>query len=189
MTTLAIRSMNLVFVSLTGLLPVALTACGSDASNTTRARDRTSILEPRDPATLAGAGASERARHDPNFIARVSSRAPQDPPPPRPSTKEQCDACAGLWGVFGIEEIESCICKTSDEGRDCSDGNDCQGECLLHDDAEFHVMDQGNPPRGYYLGQCARYDVTFGCFRHVPSGITTELPLTPEEAGPYICVD
>jgi len=91
--------------------------------------------------------------------------------------------------VHGIEPVETCICKTNDEGDSCTDGNDCQGECLLDDDTEFHVMDQGDPSRGYYRGHCARYDTTFGCFRHLPPGIETELPLTPEEAGPYVCVD
>ena len=110
-------------------------------------------------------------------------------PPPRPTTKAGCDACKGQWARHGIAEGESCICKTNDEGHDCRDGNECQGECLLADDAVFHVMDQGDPPRGYYEGRCASYDTTFGCFRHVPADIGSQLPLTPEEAGPFVCVD
>ena len=163
---LAILSMAAFVGPLTGAL-----GCSSDASDAARSPQ----------------GSSERAR-DPERFAR-SARAPQDPPPPRPSTPEACDACHGLWAVHGIEPIETCICKTNDEGHDCTDGDDCQGECLLDDDAEFHVMDRGDPARGYYQGHCARYDTTFGCFRHVPPGIATELPLTPEEAGPYVCVD
>jgi hypothetical protein len=160
----------LALAALVGLLAGAV-GCGSDAS------DKAS--SPRGSSGLA---------RDPERFARTA-RAPQDPPPPRPSTPEACDACHGLWAVHGIEPIETCICKTNDEGDACTDGNDCQGECLLDDDAEFHVMDQGDPSRGYYQGRCARYDTTFGCFRHVPPGIETDLPLTSEEAGPYICVD
>jgi hypothetical protein len=133
-----------------------------------------------------GADASDSARI-PRGSSRFESQDP--PPPPRPSTLEECAACHGLWAVHGIEPVETCICKTHDEGHDCTDGSDCQGECLLADDAVFHVMDQGDPPRGYYQGQCASYDTTFGCFRHVPPGIETELPLTADEAGPYVCVD
>jgi hypothetical protein len=107
----------------------------------------------------------------------------------RPSTKEQCDACQGLWAAHGIEPEETCICKASDEGRECTDGKDCVGECLLDEDAEFHVMDQGTPARGYYKGHCASHDTTFGCFRHIPADIQSQLPLTPEEAGEFICVD
>jgi hypothetical protein len=139
---------------------------------------------------LAGlTGCSADVSGSPRTPPRSSSLAPQDPPPPPPSTQEECAACHGLWGVHGIEPIETCICKTHDEGHDCTDGADCEGECLLADDAQFHVMDQGDPPRGYYVGHCASHQTTFGCFRHVPPGIETELPLTPEEAGPYVCVD
>jgi hypothetical protein len=125
----------------------------------------------------------------PRSVARTSHLSPQDPPTSRPSTKEACDACQGLWGAHGIEADETCICKADDEGTECLDGDACRGECLLNDDAEFHVMDQGNPPRGYYKGHCASYDTTFGCFRHIPADIGSQLPLTPEEAGPFICVD
>jgi hypothetical protein len=119
----------------------------------------------------------------------ASQRALQDPPPTRPTAKEACDACQGLWAAHGIEVDETCICKTSDEGNECIDGKDCQGECLLDADAEFHVMDQGDPPRGYYKGHCAAYDTTFGCFRRIPDDIQSELPLASEEAGESLCVD
>ena len=109
--------------------------------------------------------------------------------PPRPTTKEACDLCQGLWAAHGIELEETCICKTTDDGHECVDGNDCEGECLLEGDAEFHVMDQSDPPRGYYKGHCAAYDTTFGCFRHIPNDIQSELPLASEEASESICVD
>jgi hypothetical protein len=125
--------------------------------------------------------------HGPS-IARASARASQDPPT-RPTTKEACDACQGLWAAHGIEPEETCICKTNDEGRECLDGNECQGECLLEGDPEFHVMDQGDPPRGYYKGRCAGYDTTFGCFRHIGDNIQNQLPLAADEAGESICVD
>jgi hypothetical protein len=119
----------LVFVTIAGVL-AGLTGCGAEASGSTHTPPRSSSLEPQDP-----------------------------PPSPPPSTQEECSACHGLWGVHGIEPIETCICN------------------------------QGDPPRGYYVGHCASHETTFGCFRHVPPGIETALPLTPEEAGPYVCVD
>ena len=167
MKTFSIRRLPIVFVSLAAMVGLAasVAGCGADASN------------------LA------TASRDLDSTARRSQPTPQDPPPPSPSTIEECAACHGLWEVHGIEPVESCVCKVDDEGRDCTDGDDCKGECLLADDAEFHVMDQGDPPRGYYQGHCAPYDTTFGCFRHVPPGIQTEVPLAAEEAGPYVCVD
>jgi len=50
-------------------------------------------------------------------------------------------------------------------------------------------MEQGDPPLGYYRGECAPYDTTFGCFMHIPDGVVDELPLTSDEASRTICVD
>jgi hypothetical protein len=130
----------------------------------------------------------ERAAVARTFAPGAALRAPNDPPP-RPTTKDACDACQGLWAVHGIEPAESCICKTSDQGQDCIDGKDCQGECILDGDAEFHVMDARDPTRGYYRGQCAPYDTTFGCFRHIADGVGQQLPLPADDASEFICVD
>jgi hypothetical protein len=138
---------------------------------------------------ISAGGCGSASSADPAMMARGSQRAPQDPTSPRPSNKEACDACQGIWAVHGIESEATCICKTSDEGQECIDGKDCQGECLLDEDSEFHVMDQSDPPRGYYRGHCAAYDTTFGCFRHIADGIGGQVPLTAEEAGENICVD
>jgi hypothetical protein len=147
---------------------LGLTGCGSDAPG-----------RPVDSQRVARLGPQAEA---------PSVASPQDPPT-RPTTKEGCDACQGLWATHGIEPDETCICKTSDEGNECIDGKACQGECLLDGDPEFHVMDQGDPARGYYKGHCAGYDTTFGCFRHIPDDIQTQLPLTASEAAEVICVD
>jgi hypothetical protein len=167
----------------------AAVGCGADASDMSRAPQRASRSGTEIPGvTFLVARASQVAASDPSSIARSPARAPNDPPP-RPSTKEACDACQGLWAVHGVEEIETCICKTDDEGRECTDGNDCNGECLLDGDAELNVMEQADSPRGYFKGHCAGYDTTFGCFRHIPDGIQSQLPLVAEEAGPNVCVD
>jgi len=181
---------KLVRVGIVGIL-MSVAGCSLDASGKGSARQRSSQ---RDPSNLAPSGASNdepaaRASREPASIARVGRRSPQDPTAPRPSTKEACDACQGIWAVHGIEAEEVCICQTDDEGRDCVDGKDCQGECLLDVDAEFHVMDQSDPPRGYYRGHCAGYDTTFGCFRHIADDIEGQIPLTAEEAGEEVCVD
>jgi hypothetical protein len=137
---------------------------------------------------LAGAaGCSADVSNTASSPTRVSQLAPQEPP--RPTTQEACDACHGIWAVHGIGPVETCICKTSDEGRDCLDGKDCQGECLLDGDPEFHVMEQGDPPLGYYQGHCAGYDTTFGCFSHIADDVAMALPVAAEEASQLICVD
>jgi hypothetical protein len=181
------RKVSLV-LAVAGLMAGAA-GCGADASDMGRAPQRASRLGAEvPPSSFSTARVAQLDAIDPSSIGRASERAPNDPPP-RPTSKEACDACQGLWGVHGVEEVETCICKTNDEGRECTDGNDCQGECLLDGDAQLNVMDQGDPPRGYFKGYCAGYDTTFGCFRHIPEDIQSQLPLVAEEAGPNICVD
>ena len=109
--------------------------------------------------------------------------------PPRPTTKAGCDACNGQWGHHGIAEQESCICKTKDGGKSCRDGAECEGACIVGDDAKFEVDANGNPPRGHFVGRCADYDATFGCYRMIPNGTSAKGPLPAEEAAPRFCVD
>ena len=110
-------------------------------------------------------------------------------PPPRPQTKEQCDACGGLWAVHGLSPSESCICRASDAGEPCVDGRQCVGQCLVKKDAEFQVMETSDPPRGFYVGECSPYDTTFGCHRVIPAGTDERLPLAAEEAALTLCID
>jgi len=187
MKTSYVRGASLA-LAVAGLI-TGVPGCGADASDMGRAPQRAPQLGPEVPGLdFSTSPISQLDALRRSSIARASERGPNDPPP-RPTTKEACDACQGLWAVHGVEEIETCICKTNDEGRACTDGNDCQGECLLDGDAELNVMEQGDPPRGYFKGHCAGYDTTFGCFRHIPDGIQSQLPLVAEEAGPNICVD
>ena len=114
---------------------------------------------------------------------------PQAKLPVHPADKQACDECAGIWGIHGIEAVESCICRTKDAGRSCADGSDCQGACIVGDDATFEVIDQGDPPRGLFVGRCADYDTTFGCYRVAPQRDGTRSPLPESEAAQDICVD
>jgi hypothetical protein len=151
-----------IFVGMT-----TLGGCGSDASPTGN---------PAKGAGPSGPTASERYENKP-------------PPPPRPETKEGCDACGGLWAVHGIEPAESCICRTSDLGKRCTDGRQCEGQCLVDNDAGFQVMDPSSPPRGFFTGTCSSYDTVFGCHFMIPPGVEDELPLPADEAAQHLCID
>jgi len=107
---------------------------------------------------------------------------------PRPQTKDACAACRGLWAVHGISEVESCICGTSDGGRSCRDGAECEGQCIA-DDGKFEIVERGPPPRGFYVGRCSEYDTTFGCYRIIPHGARGRGPLPSDDAAEHICVD
>jgi hypothetical protein len=186
MKTLHVRPVSLMVAVFAGFVAAA---CGSEMPDGVRANRGSqrgpAAVAPSVPSTSPG---SQLDSPVPSSIARAAQPAPQDPPT-RPTTKEACDACQGLWATHGIEPEETCICKANDEGRACLDGKECMGECLLDGDPEFHIMEQGNPPRGYYTGHCAAYDTTFGCFRHIPDDTLTQLPLVATDAAEDVCVD
>jgi hypothetical protein len=106
----------------------------------------------------------------------------------RPRSREGCDACQGRWGVHGLAEVETCICKTRDFGRTCRDGNDCEGECLA-EESGFVVVDKGPPAKGYFRGRCSEFDTTFGCNRLIPEGASKKGPQTADDAAEQICID
>jgi hypothetical protein len=145
----------------------ALVHCGSDASSTSN------NVDPSAPS-----------------VAESESPHPPPPPrPPRPQTKEACDACGGLWAVHGIEQRESCICHTSDSGKQCQDGRECEGQCLVNEETGFQVTDPSSPPRGFFTGNCSYYDTTFGCNWIIPPGVDELLPLPADEAAVNLCID
>lgn len=109
--------------------------------------------------------------------------------PPRPTNKAGCDACQGLWAKHGIAETEVCICKTKDGGKTCRDGSECEGNCLVAEDAKFEAIVPGPPPRGFYTGKCSEYDTTFGCHRSIPNGVRAGGPVPVEQAAQHLCVD
>lgn len=143
-------------------------------------------------AVLVGVVAVAGCGTDPGssaFSLAPSGFGSKDDPPPRPETKEQCDACGGIWAVHGLLPSESCICATKDAGKRCVDGRECVGQCLVKEDAEFQVTEHAEPPRGFYVGTCSPYDVTFGCNLVIPSGIDESLPLPAKEAALKLCID
>ena len=116
---------------------------------------------------------------------------PAPPAPPtavRPTTKAACDACQGRWGIHGLAETKSCICRTKDAGKICRDGNDCSALCIA-DEKKFEVKEAGPPARGYYVGKCSTYDTVFGCFKLIPGGTRSKPPLLPDDAADSICID
>ena len=136
---------------------------------------------------LLGACGADASASQPHPAGRIASNT--DPPPPRPQTKEECDACGGLWEVHGIAPAESCICRTSDGGKRCLDGRECEGQCLVDESVGFEVMNESDPPRGFFTGTCSTYDTTFGCHFIIPSGVEELLPLPADEAAKHLCID
>ncbi len=152
--------------------------------------NRTSSLRTFALTFTAFALAASACGSSPRDTAPVTSFAAQLPSKKseRPTSKEACDACHGLWDIHGIGDVETCICPTSDAGKSCTDGQQCEGACIVTDD-DFQVVESGNDPKGYYVGRCADYDTTFGCYRDVPPGTLERGPHAVGDGIEDVCVD
>lgn len=117
-------------------------------------------------------------------------KTPAPPPATAPITRESCQACRGLWAVHGLDDKESCNCRTTDAGKRCQDGVDCQGSCIASkDDPQVEVLDPGPPARGVFVGRCSELVTAFGCNRVIERGATARGPVPLGEPPPIICVD
>jgi hypothetical protein len=119
--------------------------------------------------------------------AKPTSGPPATSPPPTPAAAKPADKPPRA--VHGIAETESCICKTKDGGKACRDGAECEGNCLLAEDAKMEVVEKGPPPKGFFVGRCSDYDTTFGCFRMIATGTRAKGPAIAEDAAQHLCVD
>jgi hypothetical protein len=167
------------------VLPLVLGCQASCRSASQGSQGSPAPAPPPSIAAVPSAGGPKAAPSNP------TQAAPPAPTPvrTRPQTKQACDACGGLWDRHGIAETEGCICKTKDGGRACRDGAECEGQCLVGDDAKFEVAQPGPPARGFFVGRCSNYDTTFGCFRVIERGARAKGPQIEEEAAHHICVD
>jgi hypothetical protein len=62
-------------------------------------------------------------------LAACASRPAPDRTVQAPSTRAGCDEAGGEWMLFPMGQFHFCALTTSDAGRECSDGRDCEGEC------------------------------------------------------------
>jgi len=138
---------------------------------------------------LGGCAASASVGPAPVGAASAATAAGPAQPPPAPVTAEGCKACNGLWGKHGIAQSESCNCRTTDAGKRCKDGAECQGLCVTADDPEREVTDAGPPPRGYFVGRCSETVVVYGCFKPLDKGAAANGPVSLAEPPPSICAD
>jgi hypothetical protein len=124
------------------------------------------------------------------IFAGVGCRVPPAPPPATPPvTPEACRACRGHWAVHGLDVKESCNCRTTDGGKKCRDGDDCQGMCIAAaDKPEVEVVEAGPPPRGFFVGRCSEVVTVFGCHRVIERGASSRGPV-PLGEPQTICVD
>jgi hypothetical protein len=102
---------------------------------------------------------------------------------------ETCKSCNGDWARHGLAETESCNCRTTDGGKVCLDGNDCQGLCIAAPDPEREIIVPGSPPSGYFRGRCSDHATVYGCNRIIDHGTRARGPVLLTEPPQTICVD
>jgi hypothetical protein len=121
----------------------------------------------------------------PTGPARAGAAAP---PANEPTTEAGCHACKGEWALHGLSLEPSCLCPTSDAGKRCRDGVECQGQCLGDSD-DRQVTDPGPPARGFFVGECSPYRAVFGCHRPIAAGALKAGPVPLDEPLAEICGD
>lgn len=109
-------------------------------------------------------------------------------PQKRAQTEEECRACKGEWGVHGLAQALTCLCRTHDAGKACKDGLECEGECDASE-GKTEVTDPGPPRRGYFVGKCTEFDLVFGCRKLIMDGTAAKGPGSLDEPMAEICVD
>jgi hypothetical protein len=114
----------------------------------------------------------------------ASTRARRMPP----QNEHDCKACNGEWRVHGIAPKPSCNCRTSDGGKRCRDGIECEGLCIAADDPERQVTAPGPPARGFFVGHCSKFAAVFGCHRPLDDGASAK-PVDLTEPPQMICAD
>ena len=106
----------------------------------------------------------------------------------RPKTERECKACNGSWGVHGLSQQPACNCRTSDGGKRCRDGIECESLCTAGENPEREVTERGSPERGFWIGKCSEFVDVFGCFRPIEDGAGAK-PVELGEPPQMICAD
>lgn len=77
-----------------------------------------------------------------------------------------CARRGGFIGRPGMSGARICLIRFADAGRQCTDGSQCAGDCLVEPNAEMRARGL----RGEAVGQCQPYTPYFGCNATVTAG-------------------
>ena len=84
------------------------------------------------------------------------SRAPEEKCR-RAMNEAQCESAGGRYGPHGKAQRVFCICPTPDEGKPCTDAEDCSGYCECHNAQDTR-------------GKCSKWVTQYGCTCKVYKG-------------------
>lgn len=88
-----------------------------------------------------------------------------------PDNEKDCLALAGEWKEFGPSNNKECNLFTTDAGKECSDGKECQGFCFTESEEIISQADLSSPVST--MGICSDSTVVTGrCIAFVDEGTT-----------------
>ena len=93
-------------------------------------------------------------------------------PPTTVTDTTPADACSARGGTIkpvGRAQTMRCVLNYSDAGKVCTDGSQCQGDCLAEPSEDTPVTQ----------GRCAPTSDHFGCRTEIKNGV----------AQPTLCID
>lgn len=110
-------------------------APAADPATTAPAAAAPAAAAPAAPADAAKAAPAPAEAAKPN-AAKAGGEAPapgaaeEDPVPPKPPEQLACEKNGGTWATTGTSGAQACVRRTRDGGKQCSNGRQCEGDCL-----------------------------------------------------------
>lgn len=127
----------------------------------------------------------------PTIRARVTNHTVE-------TARARCDQCQGEWRRWGMRGTLGCNCRMPDAGKECRDGDECQGSCLFH---HGEIVEAPRPVRCgrpgckgrlgsvRFVGQCSERRMNFGLVTRIPSGASRDPPHPLPAHVPSVDVD
>ena len=114
---------------------------GESGPVTAQKADSTTVRPKPRPASL---------KADADIGTGIAVAAPEETPIPEPVIEKSrervaCEKKGGIWGNAGSTQVQSCIKRTKDAGKQCRKAGDCESACLARS------------------GTCAPVKPLFGC--------------------------
>jgi hypothetical protein len=74
-----------------------------------------------------------------------------------------CEEVGGIWGRYGLLEVDQCNLPTNDANKICTDSSECEGVCFTEESA---------PKDTKISGICYGWTITLGtCLNLIKNGI------------------
>ncbi len=86
--------------------------------------------------------------------------------------KENCESKGGKWAMYGLTTAPSCILKSSDKDKPCSDSSECEGICIAdYTKEQMEFVLTAKPPFNLKVnGKCSEFMTMYGCQHIVQKG-------------------